>query len=154
MKKLTTCLWFDHQAEEAAQFYTGIFPGAEITQIVRNTASSPAGKAGSVLTVSFTLQGQSFMGLNGGPAYRFNPAVSLVVHCATQEEVDYYWDKLGEDGTEVECGWVTDRFGFSWQIVPEVLSRLLGGEDRDRSDRVMKVMLQMKKLDIALLEQA
>lgn len=151
---MTTCLWFDHQAEEAANFYMNIFEDSKITNIVRNAASSPAGAPGTVLTVAFTINGQSFLGLNGGPVYKFSPAVSLVVHCKTQQEVDYYWEKLGAGGQEVECGWLTDRFGFSWQVVPDILATLLGGADRERADRVMKAMLKMKKLDIAGLEGA
>lgn len=152
---MSICLWFHHEAEEAARFYTRIFKKSEITEITRNTESSPVGEEGSVLTVSFILNGQVFLGLNGGSTYQFTPAMSIVVTCKTQKEVNYYYEKLQEGGgQEMACGWVTDRYGVSWQVVPEILPRLLAGEDRERADRVMRVMMQMKKLVIADVEQA
>lgn len=153
MQKMTTCLWFNGQAEEAARFYTRIFKEDKTADFVPNTESSP-GKTGSVLTASFTLNGQSFLALNGGPEYQFTPAISLVINCETQQEVDYFWKNLTEGGKEVQCGWLVDKFGVSWQVVPTVLPRLLGGEDKARAERVMHAMMQMVKMDIATLEQA
>ena len=154
MEKMSICLWFHHEAEEAARFYTGIFKNSEITDITRNTERSPVGTEGSVLTVSFTINDQVFLGLNGGSTYQFNPAMSIVVTCQTQKEVDCYYEKLQEGGgQEMACGWVTDRYGVSWQVVPEILPRLLAGEDRKRADRVMRVMMQMKKLVIVEVER-
>lgn len=154
MHQLTTCLWFNTQAEEAAKFYTGIFKNAHITDIVRNTEGSPAGDPGTVLTVGFNLDGQQYMALNGGPAFTFTEAISLVVNCKDQEEIDYYWNSLTEGGKEVECGWLKDKFGLSWQVVPTILPQLLQGKDREKAKRVMQVLMKMKKLDIATLEQA
>jgi len=147
MSSLTTCLWFDGRAEEAANFYVATFKNSHIDHV--------SGPAGSVLMVQFTLDGQGFSALNGGPQYRFNPAISFVIPCANQAEVDDYWAKLTADGgAEVRCGWLTDKFGVSWQIVPSVLPSLIGGPDAAGAKRAMAAMMQMKKLDIAALEQA
>jgi predicted 3-demethylubiquinone-9 3-methyltransferase (glyoxalase superfamily) len=152
-QKITPFLWFDRQAEEAAAFYTSIFPNSKIVKVVRCGKAGP-GPEGSALTVEFQLQGQKFVGLNGGPHFKFTEAISFVVNCEIQEEVDSYWDKLSVGGAEVECGWVKDKFGLSWQIVPTVLPKLLGDPDPEKSGRVMKAMLKMKKLDIQGLKQA
>lgn len=157
--KITPCLWFDSQAEEAARFYTGIFMNSQITAI---THYGEAGKEihgrapGSVLTVAFELDGQTFTALNGGPAFMFTPAVSFVVDCDTQEEVDYFWNKLSEGGDENarQCGWLADKFGLSWQVVPRLLIELLTGEDSARAQRAMAAMMKMKKLDIEALKRA
>ena len=153
IQRITPFLWFDHQAEEAAAFYTGIFPNSKIEKVVRYGAAGP-GPAGTALTVAFQLDGQSFVGLNGGPHFRFTEAISFVVNCETQEEVDTYWEKLSAGGTEVQCGWVKDKFGLSWQIVPTALPDLVGGPDPEASQRAMKAMLGMKKLDVAALRRA
>jgi len=153
IQKITPFLWFDQQAEEAASFYTSIFPNSKINKVVRYPEGSP-GPAGSVMTVEFQLEGQPFVALNGGPHFKFTEAISFVVNCQTQEEVDHYWEKLPADGGEVQCGWLKDKFGLSWQIVPTMLIELLDGPDPEKSGRVMKAMLTMKKLDIAALRQA
>ena len=153
IQKITPFLWFDHQAEEAAGFYASIFPNSKIGKVVRYSEAGP-GPAGSAMTVEFQLEGQSFVGLNGGPHFQFTEAISFVVNCQTQEEVDTYWEKLTADGGEVQCGWVKDKFGLSWQIVPTVLPELLSDSDPEKSQRVMKAMLTMKKLDIRALKQA
>jgi predicted 3-demethylubiquinone-9 3-methyltransferase (glyoxalase superfamily) len=153
VQKITPFLWFDHQAEEAAEFYTSIFPNSKIVKVLRYGAAGP-GPAGSAMTVAFQLEGQSFVALNGGPVYQFSPAISFVVNCQTQAEVDDYWEKLSVGGAEVQCGWVQDKFGLSWQIVPTVLPELLGDPDPAKSQRVMKAMLAMKKIDIAALKAA
>jgi predicted 3-demethylubiquinone-9 3-methyltransferase (glyoxalase superfamily) len=150
---LTTCLWFDTEGEEAATFYTSVFPTSRITDVARYGAAGPRPE-GTVMTVAFELDGQPFLALNGGPQYAFSEAVSFVVTCADQEEVDRYWETLSEGGEEGPCGWLKDRFGVSWQIVPEALPRLLADPDRERSQRVMAAMLQMKKLQVDELEQA
>jgi len=150
---LTTCLWFDTEGEEAATFYTSVFPSSRITDVARYGAGGPRPE-GTVMTVAFELDGQPFLALNGGPQYTFSEAISFVVACADQEEVDRYWETLSEGGEEGPCGWLKDRFGLSWQIVPEALPRLLADPDRERSQRVMAAMLQMKKLQIDELEQA
>lgn len=153
MRGITTCLWFDGQAEDAAKFYTGIFNDSTIGDILRCGDAGP-GPRGSVLTVEFELAGRKFMGLNGGPQYKFTPAVSLSVACDTQAEVDYYWQRLGEGGTPVQCGWMRDKFGLSWQIVPVALPRLLAHPDPAKAARVMKAMMGMIKLDAPALERA
>ncbi len=153
MPKITPFLWFDTQAEEAAEFYVSVFRNSRITGITRYGEAGP-GPAGSVLTVSFELDGQEFIGLNGGPQFRFTEAVSFSVDCATQTEVDEYWTKLSQGGEEGPCGWLKDRFGLSWQVVPALLPQLLGDPDRLKADRVMAAMLQMKKIDVAALERA
>lgn len=152
MRKITPCLWFDGQAEEAMHFYVSVFPNSKAGRISRNPESTP-GKTGSVLTVEFELTGTPFIGLNGGPHYKFNPAVSFTWYCDTQDEIDSYWAKLSEGGAEVQCGWLTDRYGVSWQIVPSIIPDLITG-DPERADRVMKAVMQMTKLDIATLERA
>ena len=158
LRPIVPCLWFDSQAEEAAQFYTGVFPHSRITNVVRYTEAGleihgqPAGK---VMTVSFELDGQPFTALNGGPVFRFNEAVSFQVLCETQEELDHYWEKLSEGGDPAaqQCGWLKDRFGVSWQVTPRILLDMLADPDPERSRRSMEVMLKMKKLDIAALER-
>jgi predicted 3-demethylubiquinone-9 3-methyltransferase (glyoxalase superfamily) len=153
VQKITPFLWFDHQAEEAATFYASIFPNSKVLKVVRYGPAGP-GPAGSAMTVEFQLEGQSFVALNGGPHFKFTEAVSFVVNCQTQDEVDFYWDKLSAGGGEVQCGWLKDKFGLSWQIVPTVLPELLANPDPKKSERVMKAMLTMKKLDIRALQQA
>jgi predicted 3-demethylubiquinone-9 3-methyltransferase (glyoxalase superfamily) len=155
MSKISPCLWFDGEAEEAAKFYVSLLPDSRIEKIQRNTADGPAGKAGSVLVVQFTLAGQEFMALNGGRRFEYTHAISFKIDCADQVEVDRLWDKLSADGGSVErCGWLRDRYGVSWQIVPSGLPELLGGPDRDGAQRAMQAMLQMVKLDIAGLKKA
>ena len=154
MNRIAPCLWFDGQAEEAAKFYVSVFPNSKIGRISRYGDAGP-GPKGSVMTVVFTLDGQEFLGLNGGPRFKFTEAVSFSVYCDTQKEVDSYWTKLtAGGGKEVQCGWVKDRFGLSWQIVPTVLYKLAADKDPEKVDRVMRAMLQMKKFDIAALEAA
>lgn len=158
-QKIAPCLWFDDQAEEAAGFYTGIFPNSKIVNISRygEAGYEIHGKpAGTVLTVAFELDGQSFTALNGGPVFKFNEAISFQINCETQEEVDYYWEKLsaGGDETAQQCGWLKDKYGVSWQVVPSVLIEMLNDADRKKSDRTMGAMLRMKKLDIAELKRA
>ncbi len=153
IQKITPFLWFDRQAEEAAAFYTSIFPKSKIVKVVRYGEAGP-GPAGSAMTVEFQLEGMTIVALNGGPHFKFTEAVSFVVNCQTQEEVDAYWGKLSAGGGEVQCGWIKDKFGLSWQIVPIVLPELLGDPDPVKSQRVMKAMLTMKKLDIRALKQA
>jgi predicted 3-demethylubiquinone-9 3-methyltransferase (glyoxalase superfamily) len=157
--KLAPCLWFDTQAEEAARFYTSIFKNSKIGRIVRYPAAGQEihhKPAGSVLTVAFELEGQPFTALNGGPNFKFNEAMSLQIMCDTQDEVDYYWDRLtaGGDPKAQQCGWLKDKFGVSWQVVPKVLPVMLDDPDPQKAQRTMKVMLPMKKLDIAKLKQA
>lgn len=153
MQKITPFLWFDHQAEEAMNFYVSIFPNSRVLGLHRCGEAGP-GPAGSVMTANFLLDGQEFVALNGGPTFRFTPAVSFVVNCRTQEEVDRMWSSLGAGGTEEQCGWLTDKFGLSWQVVPTALVELMGDPDPARSARVMQAMLQMKKIDIAALQRA
>jgi predicted 3-demethylubiquinone-9 3-methyltransferase (glyoxalase superfamily) len=154
MSKITPFLWFDNNAEEAVNFYTSIFKNSKIVTIARYGDAGP-GPKGSVMTASFTIEGQEFTALNGGPIFKFNESVSFVVHCKDQKEVDYYWEKLSSNsGKEVECGWLKDKFGLSWQIVPDILMEFLQDKDPVKSQRVMKAMLQMKKIDIAKLKQA
>jgi predicted 3-demethylubiquinone-9 3-methyltransferase (glyoxalase superfamily) len=158
-QRITPCLWFDNQAEEAANFYVSIFKNSKITGISRY---SEVGQevhhrpAGSVMTVSFELDGQTFTALNGGPVFRFNEAVSLQINCDSQEEVDYYWDKLskGGDPKAQECGWLKDRYGLSWQVVPRVLIDMLKDHSSEKAKRAMEAMLRMKKINIAELEHA
>ena len=154
MKKIAPCLWFDGQAEEAAKLYTSLFPGSRIVSVSRYGDAGP-GPKGSVMTVQFRLAGQDFIALNGGPQYRFTPAISLSVDCRSQREVDRLWDALtAAGGTPVQCGWLTDRFGVSWQIVPSVLGELMRDPDPERSRRVMQAMLGMVKLDVEALRRA
>jgi len=157
--KITPCLWFDHQAEEAAAFYTGIFPDSRIVGVTHYTDAGfeHHGKpAGSVMTVNFELDGQPFVGLNGGPVFRFNEAVSFQIGCADQAEVDHYWARLsaGGDPAAQQCGWLKDRYGVSWQVVPHMLPELLRSPDAALARRVTQALLQMKKLDIEALRQA
>jgi len=153
MQKMSTCLWFDGQAEEAMNFYLSIFENPKMLEVLRWGDVGP-GPKGSVLTCTFELDGQTFIALNGGPHYQFTPAISLVVNCETQAEVDHHWNKLLEGGQAVQCGWLTDRFGISWQIVPTLLPKLLMDKDSAKANRVMAAMMQMVKLDIAGLQQA
>jgi len=151
--KLTTCLWFDYQAEEAVRFYMTVFKDVVIGETLRYGKDAP-GKEGEVLTVSFTLFGQEFIALNGGAVYQFTPATSFLVTCKEQEEIDRYWEALSTGGSEMECGWVTDRFGVTWQIVPEILFNMVNDKDPQKSYRATQAMLKMVKLDIAKLQQA
>jgi predicted 3-demethylubiquinone-9 3-methyltransferase (glyoxalase superfamily) len=153
MPKITPFLWFDSQAEEAANFYVPIFKNSKILAIARYGKSGP-GPEGSAMTVEFQLDGQRFVALNGGPHFKFTEAVSFVIGCETQQEVDEYWEKLSEGGEESVCGWLKDKYGLSWQIVPSVMSKLLGDKDAEKANRVMGAMLKMKKIVIADLEQA
>jgi len=152
-QKITTFLWFDGNAEEAANHYTSIFKNSKILNVARYGEAGP-GPKGSVMTVTFQLEGQEFIALNGGPQFKFTEAISLLVNCDTQKEVDELWSKLTAGGEEGPCGWLKDKFGLSWQIVPSALFRLLQDKDPEKSKRVMEAMLQMKKIDIARLEQA
>jgi predicted 3-demethylubiquinone-9 3-methyltransferase (glyoxalase superfamily) len=153
MQGLTTCLWFDTEGEEAARFYTSVIPNSRVVDITRYGPAAPRAE-GTVMTVSFELDGQKFVALNGGPAHTFTEAISFQVSCEDQDEVDRYWDTLAEGGEEGPCGWLKDKFGMSWQIVPTALPRLLGDPDREKSQRVMEAMLSMKKIEIADLERA
>ena len=155
MSKITPCLWSNGKAEEAANFYVSLLPDSRITKVQRNVVDSPGGKAGTVLVVEFTLAGQSFMVLNGGMDFEYTHAVSFSVDCADQAEVDRLWDALSADGgAPVACGWVKDRYGLSWQIVPSILPKYLGDPDRAKAQRVMQTMMNMVKLDIAALQRA
>ena len=159
LRKITPCLWFDDQAEEAANFYVSVFPDARILKVSRygEAGHEIHGRPpGSVMTVLFELAGQSFTALNGGPVFRFSEAVSFEIACATQEELDYFWDRLSEGGDPraQQCGWLKDKFGLSWQVTPAEMSELLSSGDYEKSERVMTALLQMKKLDIAQLKQA
>jgi predicted 3-demethylubiquinone-9 3-methyltransferase (glyoxalase superfamily) len=153
IQKITPFLWFDQQAEEAANFYVSIFPDSKVVKVARYNEAGP-GPAGSAMTVEFELAGQRFVGLNGGPHFKFTEAISFVVNCQTQDEVDAYWDKLSAGGNEVQCGWLKDKFGLSWQIVPTVLPQFLSDPDRAKAARVMKAMMEMKKIEIARLKRA
>jgi predicted 3-demethylubiquinone-9 3-methyltransferase (glyoxalase superfamily) len=159
VQTITPCLWFDNAAEAAAQFYVSVFDNS---RIVTTTHYGQAGyeihgrQAGSVMTVEFELEGQAFTALNGGPHFKFNEAISLQVHCETQEQIDYYWNKLGQGGdpSAQQCGWLKDRYGLSWQVVPGMMAQLFSTADPAASDRAMNAMLQMKKIDIAALKRA
>lgn len=153
-QKVTPFLWFDDQAEAAARFYVSLLPDSRIDRVNRAAADTPSGPAGMVLTVEFTLSGISFVGLNGGPHYQFTEAFSLQIACENQEEVDRLWSALSEGGAENQCGWLKDRWGMSWQIVPRRLNELLTDTNPDRARRAMEAMLQMHKIDIAALEAA
>ncbi len=153
MQKITPCLWFDIEGEEAARFYTSVFPNSRIVDIARYGSAGPRPE-GTVMTVAFELDGQRFTALNGGPDFRFNESISFEVDCGSQEEVDAFWSKLSEGGEEGPCGWLKDRYGVSWQIVPRRLRELLADPDREKSQRAMQAMLGMKKIDIGALEQA
>lgn len=157
--KITPCLWFDDQAEAAAAYYCDIFPNSRITAVSRygEVGQEIHGRPpGSVMTVAFELDGQSFTALNGGPVFKFNEAISFQINCETQDEVDYYWEKLTQDGAEAaqQCGWLADKFGVSWQVVPTVLVEMLLDADKAKSERTMGALLQMKKLDIVELKRA
>ena len=152
-RPLVTCLWFDTQAEEAATFYTGIFKDARLGAVHRYTAAGP-GPEGDPMLVEFELNGQKFSALNGGPQFTFDEAISIVVPCADQAEVDYYWDRLSDGGQESVCGWLKDRYGLCWQIVPAVFFDLVSDPDRVKAAAVMQAMLGMTKLDVAALERA
>lgn len=152
-QRITPFLWFDGQAEEAANFYVSIFPNSKVVATSRYGEAGP-GPKGSVMTVAFELDGLSFTALNGGPMFKFTEAISLVVHCETQAEVDHYWDKLSAGGQQVQCGWLKDKFGLSWQVVPNALIELVQDKDAAKSQRVMAAMMQMTKIDIAKLRAA
>src|SRR5882672_8644711 len=153
MKKITPFLWFDGRAEEAANFYTATFPNSKIVSMMRSGEAGP-GPKGSVMSATFELQGQEFIALNGGPMFTFSPAVSFFVHCETQEEIDKFWEKLSEGGEKQRCGWLKDKFGVSWQVIPVALGELMQDKDAGKSGGVMKAMLQMDKIDIHRLKQA
>ena len=153
MPKITPNLWFDTQAEEAAAFYTSVFPGSRVTNVTHYTEAGPR-PAGAVLTVEFELDGQPFVGINGGPEFTFDEAVSFQIDCQDQEEIDYYWSRLSEGGQEGPCGWLKDKYGLSWQVVPADLGELFSDEDTERARRAMEAMLAMGKLDIAALHRA
>ena len=153
MQKITPFLWFDDQAEAAANFYVSVFQNSKVKDTARYTGEEPLGKKGAVMTVSFELNGQEFVALNGGPRFQFSEAVSFVINCETQEEIDYYWAKLTADGgEEVQCGWLTDKYGLSWQVVPAKIAEWAG--DAAGFERVMRAVLPMKKLDLAALQAA
>jgi predicted 3-demethylubiquinone-9 3-methyltransferase (glyoxalase superfamily) len=154
MSKIAPCLWFDGEAEEAANFYVSLLANSHIDQVQRNVTDSRGGKVGTVLTVAFTLAGQRFLALNGGTRFEYTPAISFQVDCADQAEVDRLWEALSDGGAPHRCGWLKDRYGVSWQIVPTVLPKLLGDRDTAKAQRVMQAMLRMDKLDIAGLEAA
>ena len=155
MSKIAPCLWFDGKAEEAANFYVSLLPDSRIDRILRSPADNPSTPKGGVILVEFTLAGQRFMGLNGGPQFTFTEAVSFAIECEDQAEVDRLWDALiGGGGSPSQCSWLKDRYGVSWQIVPTALLELVGDPDPDRSQRVMRAMLNMKKIEIAELERA
>ena len=153
MPRITPNLWFDTNGEEAAEFYVSVFPNSEITNR-SYFADGTHGEVGSVMTVDFSLDGQAYTAINGGPMFTFSEAISLLIHCADQAEVDYYWDKLTEGGEEVQCGWLKDKFGLSWQVVPPGMAEVLGGSDSEGAQRAMQAMLSMKKLDLAVLQAA
>jgi predicted 3-demethylubiquinone-9 3-methyltransferase (glyoxalase superfamily) len=153
-QRIVTNLWFDTQAEEAAEFYVSVFKGdSRIVNVTRDTEGSPR-EAGMVMTVDFVLDGQRFTGINGGPEFSFDEAISLLINCEDQDEVDYYWDALTEGGSESQCGWLKDRYGLSWQVVPQGMDEVLAHPDRERAQRAMQAMLGMRKLDIAELRRA
>jgi predicted 3-demethylubiquinone-9 3-methyltransferase (glyoxalase superfamily) len=153
MQIITPFLWFDTQAEKAAKFYTSVFKDSKIVALTRYGKGTP-GRPGSVMTISFRIMGQEFTALNGGPVFKFTPAISFVVHCQNQKEIDYYWRRLSAGGKKVQCGWLQDKFGVSWQIVPDALIELLTGDDAAQAERVTKAMMKMVKLDIGRLRRA
>ena len=153
MKKITPCLWFDTEGEEAATFYTSVFPNSRITEIARYGSAGPR-EEGTVMTVSFELDGHEFVALNGGPDFTFNEAISFQIDCEDQDEVDRYWKTLSEGGEEGPCGWLKDTYGVSWQIIPTALPRLLADPDQEKAQRVMQAMLSMRKIEVAELERA
>jgi len=152
-QKIVPNLWFDTEAEQAAEFYVGVFQSSRIVNVTHYTEAGPR-DAGMVMTVEFELDGQRFIGINGGPEFTFDEAVSFAIECETQEEVDYYWDKLTEGGEESQCGWLKDRYGLSWQVVPTGMEELFADPDKGRAERAMKAMLGMRKLDVAALQRA
>lgn len=157
MQKITPFLWFDDKAEEAVNFYVSIFPNSKIGAVARygEAGAKASGRpVGSIMTMEFELAGQKFAALNGGPVFKFSPAISFVVNCETQEEVDHFWNKLSANKAAEQCGWLQDKYGVSWQIVPSALGRLMSDPDPEKSQRVMQAMLKMKKIDIKTLEQA
>lgn len=151
---LTTCLWFDGKAEEAAHFYTSLLPDSRINSVVANQQDMPGGKAGSVMAVDFTLAGQKYLALNGGPMFKFTPAVSIIVHCAKQQEIDRLWTLLLDGGTPMQCGWITDRYGFTWQIVPSSIVDMMKDPDKAKVRRVTAAMMPMVKIDADALRRA
>ena len=153
MQKITPFLWFDNNAEEAANFYVSVFKNSKLLNIARYGEVGP-GPAGSVMTAEFELNGQEFVALNAGPTFKFTEAISFVVNCETQEEVDYYWERLSEGGEKSHCGWLKDKFGLSWQVTPTILGKLMADKDQEKSNRVMQAMLKMDKLDIEPLQRA
>ena len=153
MPTITPNLWFDTQGEEAAEFYCSIFPNSKITKVTHYGEAGP-GPAGTVLTVDFVLDGQEYTAINGGPEFTFNEAISLLINCADEDEVDYYWSKLTDGGQEAQCGWLKDRYGLSWQVCPVGLLELINDADPERSQRAMTAMFGMKKLDLAALQAA
>jgi len=153
MQKITTFLWFDDRAEEATKFYVSLFKNSKITNVSRYAEGSP-GPAGKVMTVAFELDGQQFVALNGGPQFPFTEAISLLINCETQQEVDELWEKLSAGGEKSQCGWLKDKYGLSWQVVPTALNRMLADKDPEKAQRVMQAMLQMSKIDVAELERA
>jgi predicted 3-demethylubiquinone-9 3-methyltransferase (glyoxalase superfamily) len=153
MPRITPNLWFDTQGEEAAEFYVSVFPNSRITNVTHYNDAGPR-EAGTVLTVDFVLDGQEYTAINGGPEFRFDEAISLLINCDDQEEVDYYWDKLSEGGEESQCGWLKDKYGLSWQVAPSGMAEILNDPDRQRGKRAMKAMLGMKKIDVATLRAA
>lgn len=154
MTRITPCLWFDKNAEEAANFYAATFPDSSVDAVNRSPADYPSGKSGDVLTVEFTVMGMKFVGLNGGPQFKFDEAISFQIACENQKEVDYFWSKLTEGGKEIACGWLKDKFGLSWQVVPTVLYAMLLDSDRAKVRRVTNAFLHMKKFDITALTRA
>jgi predicted 3-demethylubiquinone-9 3-methyltransferase (glyoxalase superfamily) len=154
MSKISPCLWFDVEAEEAANFYVSLLPNSRIDHVQKNVTDSPGGKAGTVLVVDFTLAGQRFLALNGGTRFEYTHAISFHVDCADQAEVDRLWDALSDGGSVEQCGWLKDRYGVSWQIIPTVLPKMLSDPDRAKAQRVMQAMLQMIKIDIEGLKRA
>ena len=157
MQKITPCLWFDDQAEEAVTFYVSILKNSKIASVARygEEGAKVSGRPkGTVMTVTFDLDGQEFMALNGGPVFTFSPAISFIVNCETQQEVDRLWEKLSEGGEKEQCGWLKDKYGVSWQIVPSVLGKMMQDKNREKSKRVMEALLKMSKIDIKILKQA
>lgn len=154
MTTIAPCLWFDGKAEEAATFYVSLLPGSRIDAVMHSTVETPGGKPGDVMLVEFTLAGSSYTALNGGPAFRFTPAISLFVTCADQAEVDRVWNALSDGGAPMQCGWITDRYGVAWQVVPEAFLRMIKDEDPAKVRRVMEAMMTMVKLDVGNLEKA
>ncbi len=153
MQKITPFLWFDNNAEEAMNFYVSLFKNSKVLNVTRYGEAGP-GSPGTVMTAEFQLEGQEFVALNGGPQFKFTEAISFVVNCENQEEVDYFWEKLSEGGEKSRCGWLKDKYGLSWQVVPTVLAELLADKDPEKSKRVMDAMLAMDKIDIKVLKQA